>query len=378
MPIKPMSVQYDPIPDVEDVTPVDGSIETKAKRSFKFFAIIFACCLIAGVVFIFGMKIKKSLDTSVAIYQTCAEIDDTITSLSVSDMHARGFHLGTLEFGNAQCSTTEQIQKICTPPKFRTSKIVVDSTTSYQKILGFGGAFTESAAYNYFKLPEAVQEKFIELYFGSSGIGYSLGRVHINSCDFSLQSYSFDNIPGDYDLQYFDTEVTHDNAQMLPLIRLAMSAAKLQHRPINLLASPWSPPSWLKEPVDGKQTMTGSATPNGLIDTPVAKLAWAQYISKFITAYTNHGVPMWAVTPQNEPEFPAPWEACAYNASYEKNFINGYLGPVLEQDHPEVLILAFDHNKDHLEAWTAAMLGHDPSDSVPAGRYIDGMAFHWY
>jgi glucosylceramidase len=126
----------------------------------------------------------------------------------------------------------------------------------------------------------------------------------------------------------------------------------------------------MKVPQNGSDSyMTGSATPNGLIDTPEVKESWARYISKFISAYHRKGVPIWAITPQNEPEFPAPWEACAYNASFERGFIDGYLGPIVKQDHPDMLVLAFDHNKDHLAMWSEENIGSE---------YVDGMAFHWY
>lgn len=181
-------------------------------------------------------------------------------------------------------------------------------------------------------------------------------------------------------------EVTHDNIEIIPFLLDAMIKSK---RPINLVASPWSPPPWMKVPMaDGNASMTGSSTPNGLKDDPRVKQAWARYLSKFITAYQNKGVPIWAITPQNEPEFPAPWEACSYNASYEKGFIRDYLGPVLRSEHPDLKILAFDHNKDHLKDWTKVMLVDDsftnavgtPPDyvnrSVVVADLIDGMAFH--
>ncbi len=82
--------------------------------------------------------------------------------------------------------------------------------------------------------------------------------------------------------------------------------------------------------------MTGSNTPNGLKNDPRTMAAWAHYISRFVTAYEGHGIPIWAITPQNEPEFPAPWEACAYNASFESKFVEGYLGPRFREEHPEV------------------------------------------
>jgi glucosylceramidase len=81
------------------------------------------------------------------------------------------------------------------------------------------------------------------------------------------------------------------------------------------------------------------------------------------------------LTPQNEPEFPAPWEACAYDSNYEKDFINQYLGPTIRQNNPDVLLLAFDHNKDHLFAWAQDIIGGDLGSK---GGYVDGMAFHWY
>jgi glucosylceramidase len=127
----------------------------------------------------------------------------------------------------------------------------------------------------------------------------------------------------------------------------------------------------MKEPNDkGGQSMTSSAGPNGLINTPQVKYAWASYIAKWITAYSDKGVPIWSVTPQNEPEFAAPWEACTYTADFESDFINHYLGPVLHARHPEVKILGFDHNKDHLLAWTETLM------TKKGSKYVDGMAFH--
>eukprot|EP01033_Poteriospumella_lacustris_P014197 gene14198-10144_t len=249
--------------------------------------------------------------------------------------------------------------------------VQIRGDTEYQEIVGFGGAFTEATAYHFFKLPPLLQRKFLDLYFGENGIKFSLGRIHINSCDFSLGSYNFDEVPDDYTLKYFDDNVTHDTLEIIPLLREAMAASELN---IRLVASPWSPPAWMKtpSPSTGKSSMLGSVTPNGLRNEARVKYAWAKYISRFVSAYKAKGVDIWAVTPQNEPEFPAPWEACSYNASFESDFINHFLGPILRHEHPHLKLLAFDHNKDHLEAWTKEILGKDKHN------YVDGMAFHWY
>jgi glucosylceramidase len=123
--------------------------------------------------------------------------------------------VGSLGFGNTRCTRAETDRGACVLPHApKYSRIWVDSNVSYQPILGFGGAFTESAAHNFYKLSTAAQNKFIALYFGENGIGLTLGRIHINSCDFSLESYCFDNVDGDVDLAFFDHEVTHDQAEV--------------------------------------------------------------------------------------------------------------------------------------------------------------------
>ena len=121
-------------------------------------------------------------------------------------------------------------------------------------ILGFGGAFTEAAALNFHSLDHQGQEAVLELLFGKSGLGYSKGRVHINSCDFSIKSYSFDDVEDDFDLKHFDMGVSHDvESGMIDMalkavskLREAWSSEDGMDGVLRLYASPWSPPSWMK------------------------------------------------------------------------------------------------------------------------------------
>lgn len=364
MPIQPLNTyQYTKIPEDEDVTPIDSNIEKKAaktEKSLKYTAFIIVLVIAFVFISFLGYHYVTDVGENAAIYQTSAA---SFGDSSPADQFTTpDLVLTFTSFGSSNdCDVKCQFKKLSSP------KMYVDSNILHQKIVGFGGAFTESAAHNFYKLPTDVQHKMLQLYFGENGIGLNMGRIHINSCDFSLQSYNFDNISHDYELQYFDNEVTHDNMEIIPFILDAMDVSK---QPIKLVASPWSPPAWMKVPVNGEQQMTGSAQPNGLIDHPKIKQTWAHYISKFITAYKQKGIPIWAITPQNEPEFAAPWEACAYNASYESSFINNYLGPIIKYEHPTMKILGFDHNKDHLLAWTKTLLANT------SNPFIDGMAFH--
>eukprot|EP00607_Mallomonas_marina_P010362 CAMPEP_0182421362 /NCGR_PEP_ID=MMETSP1167-20130531/6724_1 /TAXON_ID=2988 /ORGANISM="Mallomonas Sp, Strain CCMP3275" /LENGTH=661 /DNA_ID=CAMNT_0024598421 /DNA_START=178 /DNA_END=2163 /DNA_ORIENTATION=- len=320
-----------------------------------------------GIIMYSGLILPRNLKSSIKVWQTSQFHGDRHTLLDAAELMKRGFEVDSMSFSiKKDCHQLPSTE--CTDEEV--SKMQVDSGKHYQTVLGFGGAFTEAAANTWSKLPETVRDKVIQSYFGVNGIGYTLGRVHINSCDFSIDSYSFDDVSKDYDLKFFDMQVTHDQAEMIPMMRAAI---RVSQNPIRLLASPWSPPAWLKLPdKDGRHSMTGSAYPYCLKHTYKARSTWAKYISLFIEAYKAQGIPIWAVTPQNEPEFPAPWEACAYNTSGMDQFLGDHLGPTLDKDHPEVLILGFDHNKDHLVHWTTdLMAGH-------SAKYLDGMAFHWY
>ena len=219
--------------------------------------------------------------------------------------------------------------------------LIVDRTKKFQEFAGFGGAFTEAAAINWRKLDAAKQQEVIDLYFGApedGGLGYTMGRVPINSCDFSPASYTFDDVRGDTNLDHFDSSVAHDvDNGMVPMILAAQAKAKSRGERVKLLASPWSPPAWMKLPVNGVQSMLASAKPNGL--DPKMQRPWATYFSKWIDAYKAHGVDVWGVTVQNEPEAVAGWEAMLWTPSFMASFVKDHLGPVLKAAHPEVLIV---------------------------------------
>jgi len=110
-----------------------------------------------------------------------------------------------------------------------------------------------------------------------------------------------------------------------------------------------------------------------LIQDPNIFSSWVLYYSKFLTAYHGQGIDFWGMTVQNEPEFAAPWEACVYHPEQERDFLKNYLGPVIARDHPDVNIMIYDHNKDHVVTWAQTILS-DPD----AAKYVWGTAFHWY
>jgi glucosylceramidase len=240
-------------------------------------------------------------------------------------------------------------------------RLWVDAGRRFQTVMGFGGAFTEAAAVTWQALPAAERDALLRAYFDPAhGHGYTLGRVHMGSCDFALGHYAHADVPGDLDLRHFD--IARDRQHLLPFIK---AAQRIAGRPLTLLASPWSPPAWMKD--NGQMAHGGRLKPE-------CRAAWAQCFVRFIQAYADEGVPIWGVTLQNEPLAVQRWDSCIWSAEEERDFVRDHLGPALDAAGlGHVKILGWDHNRDGMVERASVLYG-DPE----AARRFWGLAFHWY
>ncbi len=241
------------------------------------------------------------------------------------------------------------------------AKVVVNSARRFQRIEGFGGAFTEAAATTWQKLPPAEANALLHAYFdANAGHGYTFNRVHMNSCDFSLGNYAHAEVPGDEALEHFN--IDRDRRALVPMIQAAMKVAP---GPMKLLVSPWSPPAWMKS--NGEMNNGGKLLPQ------YAK-AWAQCFVRFIQAYEAEGVPIWGVSVQNEPDAVQRWDSCVYSAEEERDFVRDHLGPALHAAGLErIRIVIWDHNRDQM-VQRADVVYSDPE----ASKFVWGCGFHWY
>jgi glucosylceramidase len=239
--------------------------------------------------------------------------------------------------------------------------VLVNTELSFQTIEGFGGAFTEASAINWLALSSARRQEVLEAYFDRNrGHGYSLCRVHMGSCDFALDNYAHVGTPDDMALTSFT--IDRDRKALLPFIQAAQRVAG---EPLKLLASPWSPPAWMKT--------TGRMNEGGRL-RPECRRAWARCYARFIAAYEAEGVPIWGVSVQNEPMATQRWDSCLYTAEEERDFVRDFLGPELEAAGlARVRIVIWDHNRD-LMVERANVVYSDPA----AARYVWGTGFHWY
>jgi len=242
-----------------------------------------------------------------------------------------------------------------------TVSIVLDPEKTDQIFLGIGGAITDASAEVFAKLSPKKQQEFLTAYYDKNkGIGYTLARTNIHSCDFSSDSYTYIT-EGDKDLESFNIE--HDKKYRIPLIKKAIETAGGK---LTLFASPWSPPAFMK---DNNDILHGGVL------LPEFAQSWANYYVKFIQAYEKEGIPVWGLTIQNEPMAKQRWESCIYTPEVERDFLKNFLGPTLEKEGlASKNVIIWDHNRgDQLEK-RANLVFSDPEVS----KYAWGIGFHWY
>lgn len=238
--------------------------------------------------------------------------------------------------------------------------VFVDPGKTFQSFMGVGAALTDAAAEVFAKLSKEKQQEFLTAHFDKEkGIGYTIARTNINSCDFSSDMYTYVD-EGDKELKSFN--IDHDRKFKIPLIKAAMQAAGGK---LSLFGSPWSPPAWMK--TNNDMLFGGKLKPEFYE-------SWALYYTKFIKEYEKEGIPVWGISIQNEPMATQIWESCLYTADEEKDFLKNHLGPTMEKEGlKDKKIILWDHNRDLLYQRATTYLS-DPE----VAKYAWGIGFHWY
>lgn len=226
----------------------------------------------------------------------------------------------------------------------------------YQTVLGFGGAFTEAGGYALSKLSAEKRREAIAQYFSDSGLRYSFCRTHVNSCDFALDNYCYVE---ENDISLHTFSIKRDEEYLLPFIS---DAAEISTNGFRLLASPWSPPPFMKT--------NGQMNGGGKLKKEYREL-WAEYLAKYILAYREKGIDITVLSVQNEPKAVQKWDSCVYTAEEELDFAVNYLHPALKRHGLGTKILLWDHNKERVYE-RAKVYFAEPNDA------LWGVGFHWY
>ncbi|KAG6602764.1 putative glucosylceramidase 3 [Phytophthora cinnamomi] len=244
----------------------------------------------------------------------------------------------------------------------------IDVSTQYQTMIGFGGAFTDAAAINVYKLSSTLQQMVLDQYFSETGLQYNLGRVPIGSTDFSTSVYSYNDVVDDFEMEHFSIAV--DKSSSSHKIDLIQRALKASSRDVKLFASSWAPPAWMT---------TKNTTINCSLKGNPGEEYWealALYYSKFFDAYSDEGIDFWAMTVQNEPSSSilqtSEWQSLRLTTEQERDFVKLDLGPMMAKNHPDLKIIAGDDQKSGILDRLA------PFEDADALKYISGLGVHWY
>ncbi|MEW6196746.1 MAG: glycoside hydrolase family 30 protein [Bacteroidota bacterium] len=267
----------------------------------------------------------------------------------------------TADSTNLRLTQTDKLEfKAAIQPLETEICVFVNPKKTFQTFLGIGGAITDASAEVFAKLSKEKQKELLTAYFDKeNGIGYTLARTNIHSCDFSSESYTYVT-ENDKELKSFSIE--HDKQFRIPLIKGAIKTAGGK---LTLYASPWSPPAFMK---DNKNMLRGGKL------LPEYHQSWANYFVKFINAYEKEGIPVWGITIQNEPMAIQRWESCIFTAEEERDFLKNYLGPTFEKEGLSgKKIIVWDHNRDLMNHRANTIF----NDQV-AAKYAWGLGFHWY
>ena len=229
----------------------------------------------------------------------------------------------------------------------------------YQEIIGFGGGITEAAGYVWSRLGDENRKRVLDAYYGKKGIGYTLCRSHIQSCDFCMGNYAYVSKEDD---QLTDFNLERDQKYLIPLIKQACITSGNQ---LKLIGSPWSPPAFMKD----NKAMNGG----GKLKLRYYDL-WAKTIARYVHEYRKMGIPVWGLTIQNEVNTRQNWESCVMTADEERQFAVEYLRPALKEvQASDVELYFWDHSKESVLDRTIEFM-YDKKEV----EGIQGVAVHWY
>lgn len=256
-------------------------------------------------------------------------------------------------------------------------EVFIDIENPQQTIDGFGGCFNEMGWEVLHTLPESEREKvYASLFSMDEGCRFTLYRLPIGANDYAIDWYSHNETPLDFSMDHFSIE--RDQQRLIPYIKKALA----YNPDLKIFASPWCPPTWMKS--SGHYACRTDSRVN---DLPLEKQgeemvdqfimeeqyldAYALYFSKFIAAYKNEGIPLYAVHVQNEPNSCQNFPSCVWTPTSLARFIGKHLGPKLETDHPDI------------ELWLGTIERPQPErvdeilQNEEAKQYIDGVGFQW-
>ena len=320
----------------------DGRILAAPRHSRLLIGTALACLAILGCWYCGEPALARAVDPYDAqVVQTSADLSQRLALLP------------DIEFGSARVG--------------REPTVAVNAGVRYQRVGGFGAAMTDTSAWLIErKTSAAARAALMSQLFGAAGIRLDFVRVPMGASDFTWNGrpYTYDDVPAgqsDPGLRHFS--IAHDLAYIVPALR----QAKASDPDTEFLASPWSPPAWMK----GNDSL-GNAGNRGTLRAS-AYGPWGRYFARFIQAYRRAGVPIGAITPQNEPGAPTLYPGLNFSAASEADWIAGDLEPALASAglHPKLYAGDLGWGPNSNPFMSTAIFGR-------AAGALSGISWHCY
>ncbi len=239
--------------------------------------------------------------------------------------------------------------------------IEINTKKAYQEMDGFGFTLTGGSAFHINNMSATKRHELLtELFaFDKENIGISYLRISLGASDLDAEVFSYNDLPdGETDLKMKKFSLSPDKKFLIPVLKEILAI----NPEIKILASPWSPPTWMK---------TNNATKGGSLK-PEFYDAYALYFVKYVQEMQKEGITIDAITVQNEPLHPGNNPSLLMPATEQADFIKRSLGPAFKAAGVKTKIIIYDHNADKPEYPITVL--NDPE----AKKYIDGSAFHLY
>ncbi|MDW5288283.1 glycoside hydrolase family 30 protein [Formosa sp. PL04] len=298
------------------------------------------------------------------------------------------FVFGGLFAQDVDLITTTASSRWETPKRFLkknkenvTADITIYTDSVLQEVDGIGGAFNELGWDALSSLSKEASDRVFEDLFSKEGANFSMCRIPLGASDYALSYYSSNDVPEDFEMRDFN--IDRDRYILIPYIKEALKV----NPDLQIWASPWSPPAWMKvnehyamrsgnfeNAKEGNKMDLGAQILNNATAFKMQEQylkAYALYFSKFVQAYAEAGVPLFAIMPQNEVAFQPNWPSCTWRAEDMAYFINGFLGPQFESDNLDT------------EIWLGTVNSGDPDyvktilEDKKDSNYIKGVGFQW-
>jgi len=201
--------------------------------------------------------------------------------------------------------------------------VTVDDTATAQTWEGFGGSFNEMGWSVLSMLSPADRDAAINLLYGADGARFAFGRIPIGASDYALERYTLDETPDD--ASFADFSIARDVQTLIPYVKAAQAA----RANIRFWASPWTPPTWMKEGPFSPGNVVSPFDGGSMKGDDATLAAFAQYLIRFVRAYAEEGIAVEAISGQNEPNYTGNYPTCGWSPATYTKFIGQFLGPAV-------------------------------------------------